>query len=219
MRASAGAAIPDRCAVMRPLAAMVLLAAAWLLAGPAAGQEPADDAPARDTAVFAGGCFWCMEPPFDELDGVLATISGYAGGHVEDPTYEEVTAGGTGHREVVQVIYDPTRIGYPQLLDVFWRNVDPLDDGGQFCDRGFSYTTAVFAQDEEQLRQARASKEAVQDRFREEVVTPVVEDGPFYRAEEYHQDYYDENPIRYRFYRWSCGRDGRLEELWGQTTS
>jgi peptide-methionine (S)-S-oxide reductase len=160
-----------------------------------------------------------MEPPFDELDGVLATISGYAGGHVEDPTYEEVTAGGTGHREVVQVIYDPTRIGYPQLLDVFWRNVDPLDDGGQFCDRGFSYTTAVFAQDEEQLRQARASKEAVQDRFREEVVTPVVENGPFYRAEEYHQDYYDENPIRYRFYRWSCGRDGRLEELWGQTTS
>ena len=219
MRARAEAAIPDRCAVMRPLAATVLLAAAWLLPGPAAGQEPADDAPARDTAVFAGGCFWCMEPPFDELDGVLATISGYAGGHVEDPTYEEVTAGGTGHREVVQVVYDPTRIGYPELLDVFWRNVDPLDDGGQFCDRGFSYTTAVFAQDEEQLRQARASKEAVQDRFREEVVTPVVEDGPFYRAEEYHQDYYDKNPLRYRFYRWSCGRDGRLEELWGETTS
>ena len=176
-----------------------------------AGQEAAPD-----TAVFAGGCFWCMEPPYDALDGVQATISGYAGGHVEDPSYEEVTAGGTGHREAVMVVYDSTQVTYPELLEVFWRNVDPLDDGGQFCDRGFSYTTAIFAQDEEQLRTARASKEAVQDRFQKEVVTPVVRDTTFYAAEEYHQNYYEKNAIRYDLYRWNCGRDDRLEELWGE---
>lgn len=170
----------------------------------------------RDTAIFAGGCFWCMEPPYDELDGVLATISGYAGGHVEDPSYEEVTAGGTGHRESVMVVYDTTRVTYPELLEVYWRNVDPLDDAGQFCDRGSSYTTAIFARDPRQLRRARASKEAVQDRFREEVVTPVVQDTTFYAAEEYHQNYYEKNPIRYDIYRWNCGRDDRLDELWGE---
>ena len=180
-----------------------------------AGSDGLQEA-ARDTAVFAGGCFWCMEPPYDALDGVLATVSGYAGGHVEDPTYEEVTAGGTGHREAVLVVYDATEVTYPELLEVFWHNVDPLDDGGQFCDRGFSYTTAIFAQDAEQLRLARASKEAVQDRFERTVVTPVVEDASFYPAEEHHQDYYDKNPLRYKFYRWNCGRDDRLEELWGK---
>lgn len=172
----------------------------------------------RDTAVFAGGCFWCMEPPYDELDGVLATISGYAGGHVEDPSYEEVTAGGTGHRESVMVVYDTTRVTYPELLEVYWRNVDPLDDGGQFCDRGFSYTTAIFVRDARQRRRARASKEAIQDRFRQEVVTPVVQDTTFYPAEEYHQDYYEKNSIRYEIYRWNCGRDDRLDELWGKET-
>jgi len=171
---------------------------------------------AGDTAVFAGGCFWCMEPPYDELDGVFSTTSGYAGGHVEDPSYEQVTAGGTGHREVVQVVYDPAEVGYGTLLEVFWRNVDPLDDGGQFCDRGFSYTTAIFAADEEQAEQARASKERIARRFEEPLVTPVVTDWEFYRAEEYHQNYYEEKSLRYKFYRFSCGRDGRLEELWGE---
>ncbi|HSR40927.1 MAG TPA: peptide-methionine (S)-S-oxide reductase MsrA [Longimicrobiales bacterium] len=191
--------------------------------GPAPGTSAAPDpgldvgAPAPpDTAVFAGGCFWCMEPPYDVLDGVLATISGYAGGHVENPTYDQVTAGGTGHREAVMVIYDPARVGYGRLLEVFWHNVDPLDDGGQFCDRGFSYTTAIFAWSEEQAERARASKAEIDGRFEMEVVTPVVTDASFYPAEEYHQDYYRKNSIRYRFYRWNCGRDARLEELWGQ---
>ncbi|NIU35917.1 MAG: peptide-methionine (S)-S-oxide reductase MsrA [Gemmatimonadetes bacterium] len=157
-----------------------------------------------------------MEPPYDELDGVLATISGYAGGHVPNPSYEQVTAGGTGHREAVMVVYDPARVGYGELLDVFWHNVDPLDDGGQFCDRGFSYTTAIFARSEEQAERARASKAEIDGRFEDEVVTPVVSDAAFYPAEEYHQDYYRKNSVRYRFYRWSCGRDARLEELWGE---
>jgi len=170
-----------------------------------------------DTAVFAGGCFWCMEPPFDALDGVLATVSGYAGGHVPNPSYEQVSAGGTGHREAVMVVYDPARVSYGELLDVFWHNVDPLDDGGQFCDRGFSYTTAIFARSEAQAERARASKVKIDGRFEEEVVTPVVTEAAFYPAEEYHQDYYRKNSVRYRFYRWSCRRDARLEELWGET--
>ena len=169
----------------------------------------------RDTAVFAGGCFWCMEPPFDKLDGVVSTISGYAGGHVPNPSYEAVTAGGTGHREAIQVVFDPTRVGYQALLEVFWKNVDPLDEGGQFCDRGFSYTTAVFAQDQEQARLSEVSKVGVQEKLEKPLVTPIVLDAAFYPAEDYHQDYYQTNPIRYRFYRWSCGRDARLEKLWG----
>ena len=209
------------------LVAFIVLAGQAILAASGAGPTRAEaqdaaaepttqTAQARDTAVFAGGCFWCMEPPYDELDGVLSTTSGYAGGHVEDPSYEEVTAGGTGHREAVQVVFDPSEVGYPKLLEVFWRNVDPLDDGGQFCDRGFSYTTAIFANDEEQARRAMASMEHVQRRFEEEVVTPIVEEWEFYPAEDYHQDYYEKNPVRYKAYRWSCGRDGRLEELWGE---
>jgi len=180
-----------------------------------AAQSPdADAIVPNDTAVFAGGCFWCMEPPYDELDGVVSTLSGYAGGQVEDPTYEQVVAGGTGHREAVLVTFDTTRVSYPRLLEVFWRNVDPLDEGGQFCDRGFSYTTAIFARDARQARRGRASMQAVQHRFSQEVVTPVVEDRTFYPAEDYHQNYYEKNPVRYEFYRWNCGRDDRLDELW-----
>lgn len=194
----------------------VLVLLVVVLGFAASGADPASgQAAATDTAVFAGGCFWCMEPPYDEMDGVLSTVSGYAGGHAANPTYEEVTAGGTGHREAVMVVYDSTRVSYPELLSTFWRNVDPLDDGGQFCDRGFSYTSAIFAQDMDQLEQARASKQVVEDRFTEEVVTEVVRDTTFYAAEDYHQDYYRKNPLRYKFYRWRCGRDGRLEELWG----
>ncbi len=169
-------------------------------------------------ATFAGGCFWCMEPPFDKLDGVLATTSGYTGGSKVDPTYEEVSAGGTGHFEAVQITYDPAKVSYDRLLEVFWRNVDPLDAGGQFCDRGEQYRTAIFVHDEEQRRLAEQSKQALVDSKRLDgpIVTEIVTAGPFYPAEEYHQDYYEKNPLRYKFYRWNCGRDQRLAQVWGE---
>ena len=168
-------------------------------------------------ATFAGGCFWCMEPPYDKLDGVKSTVSGYMGGHVKNPTYKQVVGGGTGHAEVVQVTYDPEVASYDQLLQVFWRNIDPLDGGGQFCDRGDSYRSAIFAHSEAQQRAAEASKQALEDsnRFTAPVVTEVQPAGEFYPAEGYHQNYYQENPLRYRFYRANCGRDARLEQLWG----
>lgn len=170
------------------------------------------------TATFAGGCFWCMEPPFDKLDGVISTTSGYTGGHKADPTYREVSSGGTGHAEAVQVIYDPERIDYQRLLEVFWHNVDPLDAGGQFCDRGNQYRTAIFYHDENQRELAATAKRDLQasDELPGKIVTQIVEAGTFYPAEDYHQDYYEHNPIRYRYYRWRCGRDARLEELWGE---
>ena len=169
-------------------------------------------------ATFAGGCFWCMEPPFDKLDGVLATTSGYTGGRKVDPTYEEVSAGGTSHFEAVQVTYDPAKVSYDRLLEVFWRNVDPLDAGGQFCDRGEQYRTAIFVHDDEQRRLAEQSKQALveSNRLGGPIVTEIVAAGPFYPAEEYHQDYYEKNPLRYKFYRWNCGRDQRLAQVWGE---
>jgi peptide-methionine (S)-S-oxide reductase len=172
----------------------------------------------RAVATFAGGCFWCMEPPYDKLDAVIATVSGYTGGEVENPTYEQVSGGGTGHAEAVQVIYDPNKISYKKLLDVFWHNIDPLDAGGQFCDRGSSYRSAVFYANEKQQRLAQESKQALNQsaRFgRQPIVTKIVPAGEFYRAEDYHQNYYQENALRYKYYRWLCGRDARLEELWG----
>jgi peptide-methionine (S)-S-oxide reductase len=180
--------------------------------GPAA---PAAGAAALERATFAGGCFWCMEAPFDELEGVASTTSGYTGGRVEDPTYEQVSAGGTGHAEAVQVLYDPERVSYEELLRVFWRNVDPTDAGGQFCDRGNQYRTGIFYHSEEQKRQAEATKRKLEGRFDRPVVTPIEAAGAFYPAEEYHQDFYDKSPIRYKVYRTGCGRDRRLEELWG----
>jgi peptide-methionine (S)-S-oxide reductase len=169
-----------------------------------------------ERAVFAGGCFWCMEPPYDKVDGVIETISGFSGGHVVDPSYEQVTRGGTGHLEVVQVVYDPERVGYEKLLDIYWRNVDPFDGGGQFCDRGESYRPAIFVQGEEQERLARQSLRDVQARFEQTIKVTIEPFEAFYAAEDYHQDYYDENPIRYKYYRWRCGRDDRLEEVWGE---
>jgi peptide-methionine (S)-S-oxide reductase len=183
-------------------------------AQPAAGALP-PPGPGRAAAVFAGGCFWCMEPPFDALEGVLATTSGYTGGRLARPTYEQVTTGGTGHVEAVHVLFDPARVSYAKLLEVFWRNVDPLDAGGQFCDRGESYATAVFAQDAGQRRLAEASKAEVEGRLRRPVATPVRDAAPFWPAEDYHQDYYLKNPARYRVYRWNCGRDARLRAVWG----
>jgi peptide-methionine (S)-S-oxide reductase len=190
------------------------LATAVLLApGPGRGQ---DKDPPRATATFAGGCFWCMEPPFDELDGVISTTSGYTGGRTPNPTYEQVSSGGTGHYEALQVIYDPARVTYERLLEVFWRNVDAVDDGGQFCDRGSQYRSAIFYHSAEQRRLAEHSKEQAAARLGQPIVTEVLKSAAFYRAEEYHQDYYTKNPVRYKFYKWNCGREQRLERLWGK---
>jgi peptide-methionine (S)-S-oxide reductase len=168
------------------------------------------------TAVFAGGCFWCMEPPYDALPGVIATTSGYAGGQKVNPTYEQVSAGDTGHIEVIQITYDPKQVSYEKLLEVFWRNADPLDKGGQFCDRGNTYATAIFVQNQEQRKLAEQSKAAIEKKLGKTVITPIRAAATFYPAEEYHQDYYRKNPVRYKYYRYSCGRDQRLEQLWGK---
>jgi peptide-methionine (S)-S-oxide reductase len=182
-----------------------------------AGEPPK----ATATAIFAGGCFWCMEPPFDAVDGVIDTTSGYTGGDVENPTYEQVSAGGTGHAESVRVTYDPTRVTYQRLLDVFWHNTDPLVANAQFCDHGDQYRNAIFYADEEQHRLAETSKAALEasGRFKSPIVTQIVPAKAFYAAEEYHQDYYRKNPARYRYYRFRCGRDARLLELWGELGS
>ncbi|MEX2525306.1 MAG: peptide-methionine (S)-S-oxide reductase MsrA [Gammaproteobacteria bacterium] len=174
-------------------------------------------AAAADTAeaTFAGGCFWCMEPPYDKIDGVLATTSGYTGGHVKDPTYKQVTGGRTGHYEAVQISYDPDKVGYEKLLEVYWRNIDPFDDGGQFCDRGPQYRAAIFVHDERQEQMAKESKQGLQEKIEngKRIVTEILPAATFYPAEEYHQDYYRKNSLRYKFYRYSCGRDQRLEEV------
>jgi peptide-methionine (S)-S-oxide reductase len=172
---------------------------------------------ARATATFAGGCFWCMEGPFDKLDGVISTTSGYIGGHKKDPTYREVSAGTTGHTEAVQVVYDPTKVTYQKLLDVFWVNIDPTVKDQQFCDHGSQYRSAIFYHNAEQKQLAEASKQQLEKNkpFEGMIYTEITEATEFYPAEDYHQDYYINNPIRYKFYRYSCGRDQRLHELWG----
>ncbi|KON82277.2 peptide-methionine (S)-S-oxide reductase MsrA [Azoarcus sp. PA01] len=192
-----------------------VLGLALLVAGTGAGQAAPASSPA--TAVFAGGCFWCMEPPFDGLDGVVSTTSGYTGGHVPNPRYEAVSSGRTGHAEAVRIEYDPEKISYEQLLDVFWRNIDPTDPGGQFCDRGSQYRAQIFYQNEGQRAAAERSRAALvaNKPFDEPVVTEIVPAPKFYPAEDYHQDYYLKNPLRYKFYRHRCGRDQRLEALWG----
>jgi len=169
-------------------------------------------------ATFAGGCFWCTESDFEKVDGVVEVISGYTGGTKENPTYEEVSSGVTGHIESIQVIYDPAKVSYEQLLDVFWRHVDPTDAGGQFVDRGSQYRSAIFYQDEEQRRLAEASKArlAQSGRFGKPIVTEIVKLGKFYPAEYYHQDYYKKNPLRYRYYRYGSGRDQFLAKVWGK---
>jgi peptide-methionine (S)-S-oxide reductase len=182
-----------------------------------AAQSPAPDATAL--ATFAGGCFWCMEHPFDQLPGVLSVTSGYTGGHLKQPTYEQVSAGGTGHTESVQVVYDPAKVDYTKLLDVYWHNIDPLTSNAQFCDHGTQYRSAIFYHDEEQRRRAEESKQALEasGRFKAPIVTEIVPASEFYPAEEYHQHYYRKNPVRYKFYRWNCGRDQRLKQLWGDS--
>jgi len=167
-------------------------------------------------ATFAGGCFWCMEPPFDKLAGVISTTVGYTGGHKANPTYEEVSAGTTGHAEAIQIVFDPEKTSYETLLDVFWRNIDPIVKNQQFCDHGNQYRTAIFYHDETQRRLAEQSRKALIESGRfKEVFTEITQASTFYVAEDYHQDYYKKNPIRYKFYRYGCGRDKRLKELWG----
>ena len=194
---------------MKKLALLASLIALLALA-PAQAQT-------RAVAIFAGGCFWCMEPPFDKLDGVLATTSGYIGGTKADPTYEQVTSGRTGHYEALQVEYDPARVSYQQLLDVFWRNIDPLDASGQFCDKGPQYRSGIFALDDSQRAAAEASRAALEKsgKLPGRIVTEILPAAKFYPAEAYHQDYYRKNSASYTYYRWSCGRDRRLEKLWG----
>jgi peptide-methionine (S)-S-oxide reductase len=197
--------------ILAALAALLVCA----LAGPhAAGQAPA---PKPAVATFAGGCFWCMEPPFDKLPGVISTTSGYMGGKKRYPTYEEVSAGWTGHAEVVQVAYDPSKVSYEKLLEVFWRNIDPTVRDKQFCDEGSQYRSAIFVHDDAQLKAAEASKAALEKSkpFKDAIVTPIQLAGEFWPAEDYHQDYYLKNPVRYSYYRTGCGRDARLKQLWG----
>lgn len=171
---------------------------------------------ASEKATFAGGCFWCMEPPFEKLPGVFSVTSGYTGGRKHNPTYQEVSAGTTGHAEAVEIIYDPAIVSYKRLLEVFWHNIDPTAVNSQFCDSGNQYRSAIFFHSAEQARMAKESKSTIgkNDRFRAPVATEIVEAGRFYPAEAYHQDYYRKNPLRYKYYRNGCGRDKRLKELW-----
>lgn len=169
-------------------------------------------------ATFAGGCFWCMEGPFDKIDGVLSTTPGYIGGHVKNPSYPQVSAGNTGHTEAVQVTYDPGKISYETLLKTFWVNIDPITENAQFCDRGNQYRSGIFYHNESQKHAAEASLQSIKPKFKKPVVTEITMATDFYPAEDDHQDYYMKNPVRYKYYRWRCGRDARLQELWGDNT-
>ncbi len=198
---------------------IIAVLAAAILAGPAAIVRAVSPEATGQTAIatFAGGCFWCMQPPFDKTPGVIKTTVGYTGGHVDNPTYEQVSAGGTGHAESIQIEYDPSRVSYEQLLQIFWHNVDPTVRDRQFCDEGHQYRTAIFYHDEAQREAAERSKAALEasGKLPGPVVTEIVPATTFWPAEKYHQEYYKKNPIRYKYYRWGCGRDKRLEELWG----
>ena len=197
---------------MRTFIALAMLT----LATAVFGQAPKVP-PGHAVATFAGGCFWCMEPPYDKLPGVVATISGYMGGRSANPTYEQVSTGRSGHAEVVQVVYDPKKVSYEKLLEVFWVNIDPTVKDRQFCDSGSQYRTGIFYHDEAQRKAAEASKAALEKAkpFRDPIVTPIEMASTFYPAEDYHQDYYVKNPVRYNLYRSGCRRDERLKQLWG----
>jgi peptide-methionine (S)-S-oxide reductase len=199
------------------LAAAMALSFFAVLTGTANG---AGEAGVRglEKATFAGGCFWCMEPAFDHVEGVVSVTAGYTGGTKKDPTYEEVSSGTTGHAESVEVLYDPSKVSYEELLSVFWHNIDPTVKDRQFCDVGRQYKSAIFYHNGEQRRKAEASKKALEEskRFNGPIYTEIVPASQFYPAEEYHQGYYKKNPVRYKFYRWNCGRDERLRELWGK---
>jgi peptide-methionine (S)-S-oxide reductase len=195
--------------------ALILLLSVSLLSASAQTAERSTSA----KAIFAGGCFWCMEEAFEEVPGVLSVTSGYIGGRVPNPTYDQVSAGKTGHTEAIEVLYDPARVNYSTLLEVFWHNIDPLTPNAQFCDHGSQYRAGIFYHSAEQQKLADASKQALIDsqRFKEPIVTEITMATMFYPAEEYHQDYYKKNPLRYKFYKYNCGRAQRLKELWGKS--
>jgi peptide-methionine (S)-S-oxide reductase len=197
----------------------LLLGAALSIA--LAGSAGAQSSGKAAVATFAGGCFWCVESDFDKVAGVISTTSGYIGGRSANPTYKQVSGGGTGHTEAVQIVYDPARVSYEKLLEVFWVNHDPLTPNRQFCDGGSQYRAGIFYHNDEQKKAAEASKAKViaSGRFKQPVVTEIVAAGPFFKAEDYHQDYYNKNPVQYKFYRWNCGRDQRLKHLWGDNPS
>ena len=188
----------------------MLLAVCLAATAPAKADEP------LETAIFAGGCFWCMEQALDEVDGVVETTSGYTGGTVVNPTYGQVSAGGTHHQESVRARFDPKKVSYAALLDAYWHNIDPFDGRGQFCDHGDSYRSVIFVMSDAQRKAAEASKAAVEKRFDKPVATKIEPASTFYPAEDYHQDYYRKNPVRYKFYKWGCGRAQRLEQIWGK---
>ena len=202
------------------LAAAVVGIASALGAGSLRAQASTATGPAPAglaKATFAGGCFWCVESDFDKVAGVVSTTSGYIGGKLANPTYEQVSSKSTGHAEAVEIVYDPKRVSYEQLLEYFWRTIDPTTKDRQFCDSGSPYRTAIFALDAQQLAAAQASLAKLEKSkpFKEPVVTEIALGGPFYAAEDYHQDYYKKNPVRYNYYRTSCGRDARISQLWG----
>jgi peptide-methionine (S)-S-oxide reductase len=202
---------------MRRILLALAVAVGGLMPAHAQTQVAPGPAPGQAVATFAGGCFWCMEPPFDKIKGVISTISGYTGGKVPNASYEQVSDGGTGHAEAVQIIYDPAQVTYKQLLHVFWRNIDPLAKDRQFCDSGDQYRTAIFVHDDEQRRAAEASKKEIASsgKLKGTIQTQIAAAATFYAAEDYHQDFYLKSPTKYKFYRWNCGRDQRLKELWG----
>ena len=196
------------------MAALMLAAASsW-----AAAQAPVAAKPATAKAIFAGGCFWCVEADFDKVQGVLSTTSGYIGGNVANPTYQQVAGKSTGHAEAVEIVFDPSKVSYAALLEYFWRTIDPTTKDRQFCDAGSPYRTAIFALDSEQLKAGQASLAALEKSkpFSEPIVTQITPASAFYLAEDYHQDYYKKNPVRYQYYRAGCGRDVRLKQLWGK---
>ncbi|MDD9905106.1 MAG: peptide-methionine (S)-S-oxide reductase MsrA [Rhodospirillaceae bacterium] len=200
--------------ISAPLILSLLFSAA-LLAGPARADTAEKG---LETAIFAGGCFWCVESDFDKVPGVVKTISGFSGGVTPNPTYKQVVTESTGHREVVQITFDPKKVTYAHLVDVLFHSVDPTDGGGQFCDRGHSYSTAIYATTPEQKKTAEAVKKKLQDSgvLKKPIVTPIEDAGPFFPAEEYHQDFYTKSPVRYKFYRFNCGRNARVQALWGE---
>ncbi|MDF0642709.1 MAG: peptide-methionine (S)-S-oxide reductase MsrA [Nitrospira sp.] len=204
--------------VSRWVAAFCIIFTGTELLYPVSGQAADPHPPSK--AYFAGGCFWCMEEAYEKVDGVLAVISGFMGGTVKDPSYEDVSSGRTGHAESVEVQYDPAKVSYNQLLDAFWRNIDPVTANAQFCDHGSQYRAAIFYRNEEEKRAAEDSKRAIEQskRFKEPIVTQIAQATEFYPAEEYHQDFYRKNPIRYKFYKSTCGRVRRLEALWGPSS-
>jgi peptide-methionine (S)-S-oxide reductase len=210
------------------IAAIVMAVGYGWLRGAFVGLGPSDAAAVQQgtvsgglqKATFAAGCFWCVEADFDKVKGVVETISGFTGGHVRNPTYEQVSFGGTGHTEAVEIIFDPKVVTYEQLLDHFWHNVDPFVADRQFCDVGSQYRPEIFVHDQAQRAAAEASKKQIQQRFQQPIVVKITDAAPFYRAEAYHQNYHASHSVQYRYYRWRCGRDARLEQIWrGRTAS